>query len=138
MKKILDIYKKYEEVFNYLIFGVLGTILSLSVYFICVHTFLDAKIGWQLQTANIISWIVAIIFAYVTNRLFVFKSKSKKYFKEMFSFFIARIITLLMDMFIMFLFVTVLKQDDTIFKLVSQIVVIVSNYIFSKLIVFKK
>lgn len=138
MKKIIDLYKKYEEVINYLIFGVLGTILSLAVYFVCVHTFLDAKIGWQLQTANIISWIVAIIFAYVTNRIFVFKSKSKSYVKEMISFLIARIITLLMDMGIMFLFVTVLNQDDTIFKFVSQAVVIISNYIFSKLIVFKK
>ena len=136
MSKLIKIYKKNEEVIKYLIFGVLTTIISLSVYFICVHTFLDAKIGWQLQLANFISWIVAIIFAYITNRIFVFKSKSKGYFKEMMSFLIARIITLLMDMGIMFLFVTVLKQDDTIIKIISQAVVIISNYIFSKLFVF--
>ena len=115
MKFVHDIYIKYEEIINYGIVGVMNTIISLSVYFICVHTFLSANIGWQLQLANIFSWIVGVTFAYITNRIFVFKSKSKKYLKEIISFVSSRVATLIIDMGIMFLFVTVLNQNDTIF-----------------------
>lgn len=138
MEKIKKLYKKYEEILNYLIVGVLTTLVSLAIYFILVHTFLDAKNAIQIQIANIISWIFAVSFAYVTNRIFVFKSKSTNYFKEISSFFASRVITLIMDMAIMFLFVTILKGNDTIGKLVSQVMVIIGNYIFSKIFVFKK
>ena len=137
MKKISSLYKKYEEIINYLIVGVLTTIVSLVTYFLCVHTFLNSSNGLELQIANIISWIVSVIFAYITNRIFVFKSKSKKYVKEIIEFFGARILTLLMDMGIMFLFVTILHGNDTIGKLISQVVITIANYIFSKLFVFK-
>jgi putative flippase GtrA len=133
-----NLFKKYEEIITYLIVGVLTTIVSLSIYFICVHTFLSADNVIELQIANIISWICAVLFAYVTNRIFVFKSKSKNYLKEITSFFSSRILTLLMDMAIMFIFVTVLHGSDTIGKLISQVVVTIANYIFSKLFVFKK
>ena len=93
--------KKYEEILNYLIVGVLTTLVSLTIYFISVHTFLDAQNAIQIQIANIISWIFAVSFAYVTNRIFVFKSKSTNYFKEISSFFASRVITLIMDMAIM-------------------------------------
>ena len=115
----------------------INTIISLSVYFICVNTFLNAEVALELQFANIISWIVGVTFAYVTNRIFVFKSKSKDVLNEAISFVLSRIATLLIDMGIMFLFVTLLHQNDTLFKIISQIVVIVSNYVFSKLFVFK-
>lgn len=137
MKKIKKIYKKYEEIINYIIVGLLTTIVSLATYFICVHTFLDANNAFEIQIANIISWIFAISFAYITNRIFVFKSKSKNYVKEITSFCTSRILTLLMDMGIMFLFVTVLHGSDTIGKLISQVVVTIANYIFSKIFVFK-
>ena len=137
IKKCLKIYKKNEEIINYLIVGGLTTLLSLIVYYICVHTFLDANNGFELQIANIISWIAGVTFAYVTNRIFVFKSKEKNILKECASFVGSRIITLLLDMLIMFLFVTVFKIDDLIAKIISQIVVIVGNYIISKLFVFK-
>lgn len=137
IKKCLKIYKKNEEIINYLIVGGLTTLLSLIVYYICVHTFLDANNGFELQIANIISWIAGVTFAYVTNRIFVFKSKEKNILKECTSFVGSRIITLLLDMLIMFLFVTVFKIDDLIAKIISQIVVIVGNYIISKLFVFK-
>ncbi len=138
MSKILDLIKKYEEVIRYLIIGVLTTVVSLIVYYGCTLTFLDPKDALQLQIANIISWIISVAFAYVTNRVFVFKSKSKDILKEVISFTGARVVTLLMDMAIMFIFVTQLNLNDKIFKLVSQVVVIVANYIFSKLFVFKK
>lgn len=138
MKKLINIYKKYEEIINYLIVGGLTTIVSLATYFICVHTLLDASNSIELQIANVISWLFAVIFAYVTNRIFVFKSKSKNYIKEIISFFSSRVITLLMDMGIMFVFVTLLNGNDTIGKLISQVVITIANYVFSKLFVFKK
>ncbi len=138
MKRILNLYKNYEEIINYLVVGVLTTIVSLIIYFGCVKTFLDANNPFEIQIANFISWFGSVSFAYITNRLFVFKSKSKKYIKEIVSFFSARILTLLMDMGVMFVLVTILKESDTIAKLLSQIMVIIANYVFSKLFVFKK
>lgn len=138
MKKLKNMYQKYEEIINYLIVGVLTTVVSLATYFICVHTFLNPQNGVEIQIANIISWIFAVTFAYITNRIFVFKSKSKNYLKEIISFFTSRILTLLMDMAIMFVFVTLLSGSDTIGKLISQVVVTIANYIFSKIFVFKK
>ena len=138
IKKIINIYNKYREVINYLIFGFLTTVISLLVYYILVFTIIDPHNPILLQVANIISWIVGVIFAYVTNRRYVFNSKNQNKVKEASKFVIARIITLIMDMLIMFIGVTILKYNDKIIKIISQILVIVSNYLFSKIIVFKK
>lgn len=132
------IYHKNEELWNYLIVGGLTTVVSLASYFICTITFLNPTNQVELQIANIISWVLAVSFAYVTNRIFVFKSKSKKYFKEISSFVGARVLSLLMDMFVMFLIVSLLHFNDKIGKIISQVIVMVANYIFSKLFVFKK
>lgn len=141
MKKIIDkvikLYKKYEEIVNYLIVGGLTTVVSLGTYYLCVYTFLNPDNALQLQVANIISWICAVTFAYFTNRTFVFKSKRTDKLKEAISFYSSRVATLLMDMGIMFLFVTVLHFNDKIMKLVVQVIVTVLNYVFSKLLVFK-
>lgn len=138
MKKIKELYLKYKEVINYLIFGVLTTVVSLVIYYISVFTFLNPEDAIQLQIANIISWIAGVTFAYFTNRKFVFESKEKNKVKEAGKFVLARATTLVMDMLIMWLGVTVLYLNDKIIKLISQVVIIVSNYIFSKLFVFKK
>lgn len=138
IKKIWNLYKKYEEIINYLIVGGLTTVVSLAVYYGSVLTFLDPNNAVQLQIANILSWVLAVAFAYVTNRIFVFKSKEENIVKECSAFVGSRILTLLMDMFIMFLFVTVLHLNDKVFKIVSQIFVVIGNYLISKLIVFKK
>lgn len=134
---IKELYKKYEEIINYLIVGVLTTVVSLGTYYICVVTFLNPEIAYQLQIANIISWICAVAFAYITNRRYVFKSKNNDVIKEIFSFTSSRVITLLLDMLNMFIIVTVLKGNDKIAKLVSQVIVTIGNYILSKLFVFK-
>ena len=142
MKKILDLYKHHEEIINYLIFGVLTTIVSLAVKWGLLFTILDASNAFELQTSVIISWIIAVSFAYITNRIFVFKSKSQNILKEITSFFGSRVITLLLDMGIMWFFVTLLKLNtDTwvfIWTMVVQVLVTILNYIFSKLLVFKK
>ena len=136
--KCLKLYKKYEEIINYLIVGGLTTIVSLGSYYLCIYTFFFFVSWYQLQAAIIISWICAVTFAYFANRIFVFKSKNQKKFKEAVSFYGSRVATLLMDMGIMFLFVTLLHLNDKIMKLVVQVVVTVANYILSKLFVFKK
>ena len=138
MEKIKELYKKYKEVINYLIFGVLTTLVSLAVYYISVLTVLDPENAFQLQVANIISWIAGVAFAYFTNRKYVFESKETNKVKEASKFVLARVTTLVMDMLIMWLGVTILHGNDKIVKLISQVVVVVSNYVFSKLFVFTK
>lgn len=135
--KILKIYKNYKEIINYLIVGILTTVVSLGVYYGLVWTILNPEIAIQLQIANIISWIAAVTFAYFTNRKFVFNSSNRNCLKEAFLFYISRISTLLMDMAIMFILVTLLHENDKIAKLIVQVIVTVANYIFSKCFVFK-
>lgn len=133
-----DMYHKYKEIVNYLIVGGLTTILALAVYYGCVLTFLNPEDEIQLQIANILSWTAGVIFAYWTNRKFVFESKEENKLKEAGKFVGSRIITLLMDMAIMGIFVSILHFNDKIMKLISQVVITISNYVFSKLFVFKK
>lgn len=142
LKTLLNLYKKYTEVINYLIFGVLTTLVNLISKYILLFTIFDASNALQLQIAIIISWILAVLFAYFTNRKFVFDSKTKNKLKEFISFIIARLSTLFLEMVIMWFFVTLLKLNSDlyviIFTLLSQFTVIVSNYLLSKLFVFKK
>lgn len=136
--KIKELYLKYKEIINYLIFGVLTTIVSLLVYYILVLTILNPNQALQLQIANILSWIAGVTFAYITNRKYVFESSNQDQLKEATYFVLSRVVTLLLDMFIMGIGVTWLKLNDKIFKLISQVVVIVLNYVFSKVFVFTK
>lgn len=138
MQKIIELFNKYKEIIKYLIFGVLTTVVSLVTYYALTLTILNPEKAIQLQLANIISWIVSVAFAYVTNRKFVFESKSEDIVKEATSFVGGRVLTLLLDMAIMFIFVTLLHLNDKIFKIVSQVLVIVTNYVISKLFVFKE
>lgn len=136
MKKILTIYKRHEEIINYLFIGGCTTLISLLAYYISVYTFLDPSISWELQLANIISWIVGVTFAFIANRKVVFKSKNKRVLKEVEKFLGARIVTLLIDMSFMYVTVTLFLLNDKIMKIISNIIVIILNYVFSKLFVF--
>ena len=142
MKKIISIYKKYEEIINYIIVGGLTTLVSLASKWILLFTVLDAASALELQIAVIISWICAVSFAYITNIIFVFKSNNKNILKEITSFFGARTLTLLLEMVIMWFFVTLLRMNsDTwvlIWTILSQFIILVLNYVFSKIFVFKK
>lgn len=128
---------KHKEKILYLIFGGLTTLVSLIVYYGVTFTILNPENAIELQIANILSWICGFLFAYFTNRKYVFNSNNKKN-KEFLLFFISRISTLLLDMLIMYIFVTKLNLNNIIFKLISQVLVIIINYILSKIIVFKK
>lgn len=142
LKFISNFYRSHQEGMRYLVFGALTTLVSILVKYMLLFTILDPKNPIELQTAVIISWICACLFAYYTNRIAVFKSKTKKILKELISFFAARIITLLLEMGFMGLFITVigLNTDNwvAIITLITQILVIIANYILSKLFVFKK
>ena len=140
MQKIKQLYLKYKEVINYLIFGILTTIVSLVTKYLLLFTILDASKAFELQIAVIISWVLAVLFAYITNRIWVFESKSKNIIKEMIKFFTSRLVTLGLEMLIMFVFVTALGLNSDmwviIWTLVSQVAIVIGNYILSKLIVF--
>ena len=140
--KISNIYKKHEEIINYIIAGGLTTVVSIGSKWLLLFTIFDAKNPTQLQAAIIISWICAVLFAYVVNRIFVFKSKDKNIIKELIKFVGSRVTTLLLEMFIMWLFVTFLKlNSDTwvvVWTIFAQILIMIFNYILSKLFIFKK
>ena len=138
MNRLVNVYKKHEEVIIYLIVGVMTTILNLVIYYGCVFTVLNPEDKLELQIANLIAWTVGVIFAYFMNRKYVFKSKNIDIKKEAKKFLSSRVVTLLMDMFIMFFTVSILRFNDKIMKIFSNILVIILNYIFSKLLVFKK
>lgn len=137
-----SIYHKNEEIWNYLIVGGLTTFVSLAVKWGLLFTILDAKKSVELQASVVISWIAAVAFAYVANRIYVFKSENKDYLKEISSFVGARLVTLFMEMFIMWFFVTFLKLNTDVFVLiitvVTQFLIVIFNYLFSKLLVFRK
>ncbi len=133
--RIKEYYTKYREIINYLIIGVLTTLVSLLVYYFLTMTILNPKEPIDLQIANVISWICAVTFAYFTNRKYVF-ANSDKSFKEVIKFFLSRLGTLIIDMVLMYLLVSVLHLNDKVIKVVVQVIVIILNYVLSKFIVF--
>lgn len=138
MNKIKSLYLKYKEIINYLIFGILTTVVSLGTYYILVLTVLDATNALQLQIANIIAWITCVTFAYITNKLYVFKPTNKSLCKEIIEFYCSRLVSLFIDMGLMYLLVSTLNFNDKIVKIIIQIIIIFVNYLISKLFVFKK
>ncbi len=140
MKTLIDFVKKmwnfffHTEMGLYLVFGVLTTVVSLLVGLPLLW------LGVNDAIANLLKNVAGIIFAYVTNRLYVFRSETKgaKQKEEMVSFFISRIATLVLDMGMMFLLADVLKVNETLSMILSTFIVIVLNYVLSKLFVFKK
>lgn len=136
MEKIKEIIKKNKEVISYLIFGVATTIVSIVSYFIFARA---CKI--EPVISNILSWIVSVLFAYITNRKYVFESKKtgkKEILKEMISFFGCRVFTGILDVGMFSIMVEAFKMNDGIVKIITQIIIIILNYILSKLITFRK
>ena len=139
MKKLWDfgwgLYKKHEEGINYLIFGFLAFVLNYILYFV----FADAM-QMHYMAATVLSWVLTVVFAYWTNRTFVFKSQNKdtgSVVKEFVSFISARIATEVLELVLMYVMVDLLSINDKISKLVCQVLVIVANYVLSKIWIFK-
>lgn len=128
--------KKYSEVISYLFFGVLTTLINLVTFWI-----LSTVFNLETIAATVAAWIIAVAFAFITNKIWVFKSKTKtnqETTKEAVMFVIARLVTLGIEVFLMWLMVDNFKQDKLIWKLLCNIITVILNYLFSKLIVFKE
>lgn len=123
------------EILSYLFFGVLTTVVNIAVYF-----FFRNVVEVNYVIANSIAWILSVLFAFVTNKKWVFKSQTTSrgaYFKEAFLFVAYRALSYVLDMSAMFVMLSVLHSSDFSAKIVSQVFVIVANYAFSKWLVFK-
>lgn len=147
MKKLI---KKYKEIILYIFFGVLTTIVNFVIYFI-----MNALLGEDMYlVSNVIAWIGAVTFAYITNKIWVFESKSresKTLLREIGEFVSARLLSLGIEEAGLYIFVDLLKfstfsfsflrltiTGDVIAKVIMQVIVVTLNYIFSKFIIFKK
>ena len=127
---------KYREQISYLIFGVLTTLLNIVLFYIFTE-----KLKLSASVANIPAAIICILFAYVTNKLFVFESKGlsgKELFKEFISFIGGRLGTMIAGELIIIIGTEFLHIDNMYVKLFEQVFMVVANYVFSKLFVFKK
>lgn len=129
-----SVFKKYKEPILYIIFGVLTTVVSIAVFW-----FFTEIIVFDELIANIISWIIAVLFAFLTNRKWVFSSnKNQNFFIQAVKFYSGRLITLLIEEVIIFIFITLLSLNSLMVKIAAQFIVIVLNYVISKLYIFKK
>ena len=129
-------YREHQEGMRYLVFGTLSTIVNIAVYYICYYL-----VNIPNAISNGIAWVLAAIFAYFTNKLCVFDSKVetiKDLIFEVTSFFGCRLFTLAIDEAIMIVTVDNFGWNGLLMKIIANIVVIILNFIFSKLIIFKK
>lgn len=135
-KLIAGLYERFRELFWYGVFGVLTTIINMAAFWL----FSD-MLSVHYMVANVIAWVIAVAFAYVTNKLWVFESKSwarSVWIPECIGFVSARLATGLLDMGLMYLMISIIGVPKMWAKLVSNVVVIIGNYVLSKLVVFRK
>lgn len=146
MKTIKDLFLKYREIIMYLIMGGGTTVVNWGVYAVSVTILPISKADTKVLVANIIAWTLAVIFAYVTNKIWVFESyswKLKFVIKEVFLFVSARLATGLLEIFGVPLLVklglnqTIFGIEGMVSKILVSIIVVILNYIFSKLFIFK-
>lgn len=139
IEKIKALIKKVisdKELMRYILIGVLTTVVNYGVYALCTRV-----IHMEQLLANLIAWVAAVIFAYVANKLYVFEShtdSASALVKEIFNFVLMRVASLVVDQAIIWLLVKQLGLYDLLCKLISNVVVVVLNYVFSKLFIFKK
>ncbi|MBQ6323872.1 MAG: GtrA family protein [Bacilli bacterium] len=128
-------YNKYKEGLLYLFFGGCTTLINIVIFWLL------RLLKIEVYVSNGIAWLVAVFFAFFTNKLFVFESKEggfKKSLKECVSFIAFRLVSLLFDMGIMYLLIDVLSANEMVSKIIANIFVIIINYVFSKLFIFRK
>ena len=133
---LIKMMKKYKSFIAYGVFGVFTTVVNIVAYNICYY-----NLELSNTLSNIIAWVLAVTFAYLTNKVWVFDSKSWKWEvlrREVTTFISCRLATGIMDIIIMFVCVDLMGWHAMLMKLLSNILVIILNYIFSKLIIFRK
>ncbi len=131
---IRRLFDKYREYILYILFGGLTTVVNFAVYY-ALNIFV-----WYI-TANIIAWAASVVFAFVTNKIFVFESKNtsdKKTLTELVQFALFRVVSGAMETVLLYVFVDLLSQNENLFKIIISVLVVVLNYIFSKFIIFAK
>ena len=136
MEKLKQLWKRHKELILYVFFGGCTTLINIISYFACREL-----MYLPVVTADVLAWLVSVIFAYVTNKLFVFESKSWRLMlvlKEGAAFLAARVFSLGVDVAMLYVTVTVLGWWELPMKVLANVVVIVINYIFSKWIIFRK
>lgn len=129
-------FKLTKELVLYVVFGALTTAVSFVSYYAC-----NTMLSIHYLASNIVSWILAVLFAYITNKLFVFESKGlskKELAREFFAFIAARLVSLGMEELGLWLMIGALHWNENLAKLIMQVVVVIANYVFSKLLIFKK
>lgn len=136
---IKQLWEKYKHIIAYLFWGVVTTVINLAVFQV-----LSSGIHWNYQLANVIAWFVSVLVAYFTNKVWVFGSHytTVSYFLvEMLRFFFYRALTLVIDIVITFIGISVLGFKDPmgqfIVKVIDNVIVIIANYVFSKWLIFK-
>ena len=132
---MMKLYNKYREIIDYIIFGGLTTLVNIVVFYI-----FDTLLGWPYLIANAVAIVLSILFAYITNKRFVFKTNdmtAKENIMEFLKFIGFRLVSGLADMATMWLLVDLISLDTNIAKLLTQFIVVVLNYVFSKLFIFK-
>ena len=122
-----------KELILYVVFGVLTTLVNFIIYFLFTKLF-----GIHYIISNILAWFFAVLFAYITNRKWVFESKNTNIIIEMVLFFGGRLFSGVVDTVLMYIFIDILSIGDFISKVIIQIIVVILNYVISKLVVFKK
>ncbi len=141
-KKIADWYLEHQEGMRYLVFGVLTTLVNIVISAILYYgIFALLPENLKVNISTIIAIIAAWIFAYVTNKLYVFDTKTsnwKELLKEMVSFISCRIVTAIVEVFLMDWLVTGLEFNYMGMKIFVSVLIIILNFVFSKLIIFKK
>lgn len=142
--KLVDLYMVHQEGMRYLVFGGLSTIINIGVFVIFSNILkASSQLSSELVTtiSNIIAWILAVLFAYITNKLSVFDSKTnnfKELLREILYFFGARIFTLVIETIFLNVTINKLQFNEILMKVFSNIIVIIINFILSKLLIFKK
>ncbi|MCP2033501.1 putative flippase GtrA [Planomicrobium sp. HSC-17F08] len=136
MKERINCMKRNKELINYIIMGILTTGVNVGSYFALTESGL-----LNYQAATVIAWIISVLFAYVTNKKYVFSSKTSSFRelrKEISSFFFFRVLSLGIDFISMVILIELLQMEDFLAKVISNVIVIAFNYVASKQIIFKK
>lgn len=136
LRPFVDLFFKYKEIVMYLIFGVLTTLVDFAVYFPLANI-----LNVHYLLSNLFAWIAAVIFAFVTNKLWVFESRSLEFkviVREFSAFVGGRLLSFLIQELLLYLFVDIAAFNSNVSKIAVSVVVIILNYIFSKLFVFVK
>lgn len=128
---MMKMLKKYKEILLYIFFGIATTAVNIVAYYLL------SKMNLITAFSTFFAWLISVIFAFFTNRKYVFKAEKSGFFKQLISFLSMRIITGVLDILIMIIFVDMLVFDDMLIKVLSNVLVIILNYIFSKFLVFK-